>query len=404
MNTRKKILIIAPSSLPICGAECIVNAKLLKALSEDGRFEIDLISKDKISYTYPKEDNYESWGIHLSQLKLVRVDNRINLTTILQHIKTFFKFGTAPKGSHWALAALAVAEKMIKEKEYDYVLTKSSPSLLVGAYLKKKYGLKWIASWNDPFPLIKYPAPYGKGWDARPSFFDRQMIKIMSRYPDVHIFPSDRLRDHMLKYLNVNIEDTIIIPHTAIKGRSLNRQSSTVLKLFHPGNLASPRDPSTFLHALKFFIDENPLAKINFTILGKVDPLTKQIINSLQLDDYVNVFPPVSYYKSLDEQSNYDVSVIIEAACEEGVFLPTKVSDFVEVEMPVFTVSPNSGVLHDLYDRNIIPYFADVKSINSIKATITKIYNDYLKGKIVNTRMPEEYSAHSIAEAYYNIK
>lgn len=404
MNTRKNILIIAPSSLPICEAESIVNAKLLKALSEDGRFEIDLISKDKITFDYPKEDNYESWGIHIDQLKLVKVDNRININTIFQHIKTFCKFGTAPKGSHWALAALSVAEKMIKGKKYDYVLTKSSPSLLVGAYLKKKYGLKWIASWNDPFPLIKYPAPYGKGWDARPSFFDKQMIKIMSKYPDMHIFPSDRLRDHMLRYLTVNPENTIIIPHTAITGRIFTKHSFPVLRLYHPGNLAKPRDPSTFLHAFKSFIDENPNAKISFTILGKADLLTKQIINDLQLENYVKILPPVSYYRSLEEQSNYNVAIIIEAACAEGVFLPTKVSDFVEVMMPVFAVSPNSGVLHDLYDRNIIPYFADVKSVNSIKATITRIYNDYLKGEIVNTRMPEEYSAHYIAEAYYNIK
>ena len=41
----KKILMIAPASYPVNGAEAIVNIKLLKALSDSGKFEIDLISK-----------------------------------------------------------------------------------------------------------------------------------------------------------------------------------------------------------------------------------------------------------------------------------------------------------------------------------------------------------------------
>ena len=43
----KKILMIAPASYPVNGAEAIVNIKLLKALSDSGEFEIDLISKKK---------------------------------------------------------------------------------------------------------------------------------------------------------------------------------------------------------------------------------------------------------------------------------------------------------------------------------------------------------------------
>lgn len=43
-NENKHILMIAPASIPVTGAEAICNVKLLKVLSENG-YKIDLISK-----------------------------------------------------------------------------------------------------------------------------------------------------------------------------------------------------------------------------------------------------------------------------------------------------------------------------------------------------------------------
>lgn len=44
MKNRPYILFVAPTAYPICGAEGYVNAKLIKALSEEG-FKIDLLSR-----------------------------------------------------------------------------------------------------------------------------------------------------------------------------------------------------------------------------------------------------------------------------------------------------------------------------------------------------------------------
>ena len=51
----KHILVIAPASIPITGAEAICNVKLLRVLSENG-YKIDLISK-RMKYTHYPETN-----------------------------------------------------------------------------------------------------------------------------------------------------------------------------------------------------------------------------------------------------------------------------------------------------------------------------------------------------------
>ena len=50
------------------------------------------------------------------------------------------------------------------------MITKNYPSELLGYYLKKKYNIKWVATWNDPFPHEKYPHPYGNGPMAKLSY------------------------------------------------------------------------------------------------------------------------------------------------------------------------------------------------------------------------------------------
>ena len=81
------------------------------------------------------------------------VENKggFSLKVLWQSIKSLFILKSAFPTCHWAVRALPIVNKLIKENDYDLVLTKNAPSFLLGAYLKDK-GLRWVASWNDPFP------------------------------------------------------------------------------------------------------------------------------------------------------------------------------------------------------------------------------------------------------------
>lgn len=399
----KKILMIAPASYPVNGAEAIVNIKLLKALSDSGKFEIDLISKKNKWENYASEP-FENLGINLRSLNIVEVDNKINIKTIWQHLMSLILFGVVFKGCHWAVEALSIAKKLVVENKYDFIVTKNAPSLLLGYYLKKKYGVKWIATWNDPYPVAKYPSPYGKGADAKENHSDKALIKIMNNWVDYHLFPSDRLRTYMMKYLSVSIDKTKIIPHVVLpykEGNELNLYKEDILKILHSGNLQNPRNPETFFLALRRFIHNNPTLKIEVTIMGVYDKNTANYIKASSLDNVVKVIPSVSYNESLQILKDYHVALIIEADCEEGIFLPTKVSDFMQCGKPIFAVSPKKGVLKDLCNETYIGYFADVRNIDAIYEEISKLYNDFKDGKLEdNIKIPEEYKSDDIVSQY----
>ena len=398
---KRKLLFIAPSSIPTFGAEAIVNKKLLTALAKSDKFEIDLVSQNIPYNHYPSEGN----DIKLKSIHIIDNDLTLNLRTIWEHILAFFKFGITFKTAHWAVRALPIVDKLVQENNYDYVVTKDAPSFVIGAYLKKKYGIKWVATWNDPYPVVKYPMPYGRGFNAKGNIFDKMCISVMQN-ADVHIFPSERIKNYMLKYLNkVSENKTIIIPHVVLNTIVNDKYNYSTFKILHSGTLQRPRNPQTFLKALNKFKVDYPDSKIEVDILGILEAEDIKLINDLNMQDYVRFIPAVSYKQSLEILSYYHVALIIEANCEEGIFLPTKVTDFMQYKKSIFAISPKVGVLNDLYRKEAISYFADVNDTIAIYEELKRVYADFSSKKIsdVKSDVLYSFSEEVIVDQYYNL-
>lgn len=399
----KRVLMIAPRSIPVYGAEEIVNLKLLKTLSDSGQFKIDLISRSNKTIDYPF-DSKDVTSVMLNNHHEIEVDNRVTPTVAWQHLKALFKFGCVFKGAHWAAQCVSVAESLVSSNDYDYVITKSESSFLLGYYLKKKYGIKWVATWNDPYPFYKCPPPYGGGPGASSLFNDR--IMAMLRTADVHIFANKRLRDYVRSYIDIDEAATRIVPHVVLRNEVISpesRVSGDKLRLIASGNLRSPRDPRPFLRALKRMLEDVPDAKIVFSILGLTDDDIPALISQYGLNRYVNALSPVAYGKSLDVLADYDVAVMFEAPCEEGIFLPTKVSDYMQSGVNIFAVSPENGVLHDLRMESKIGYFASVVDENSIYLELKRLYADYMAGNLFTPVIAEDYVDNNITDIYLKL-
>ena len=381
----KRILFIAPSSYPIFGAEANVNAKVIKILSEAG-YKVDVISRiqkgAKKNYPISKDDYFFGKA---NSINLIPLDTGKNLKTIINHFKSFLKFGYFYKGIDWAYFASIKCEKLITQKKYDYILTKNEPSEVVGLYLSKKYNLKWIPTWNDPYIWNKYPYPYGKNWNAKTNFFRKKLIKEICKHASAHIFPSERLKEYMLRYMiGMNKDNCVIIPHALLQSAKQNqqREKKDVLKIIHAGELGKERNPETFLTGLKEFILKAYDPKIEVTFVGTYARQSieyfQNLVAKLELNQYIKTLDPIPYNESLNIISHYDICLIIEAPCEEGIFLPSKVVDYLQCEKKIFSVSPKIGTLNDLYSIGIVDYFADVSDAKEISSVINSIYNEFI--------------------------
>lgn len=397
----KTVLFVAQDSFPLHGAESIVNIKLLSALSNSGEFTIDLISKKAKGESYGS-NTLNELGIRIRHLNVLEVENKVNLSSIWKHVLCWIRFGIVFKGSHWAHDALKIALRLCKNNRYDYVLTKNQASVLVGYYLKRHLGLKWIATWNDPFPSSLYPSIYAEYMHESDGWAYRKIIDVTKRYVDSVVIPSVRLRDYLLPLYGMPKERSVVIPHVVNKYRinKSTKDKKDILRIIHSGNISYPRDPEIFFKGLSMFVTKHPSSRLNIDILGVANKSICGQIAKYGLTNIVNVINPVSYLDSLKLLGEYDVALVVEAKLEEGIFLPTKVSDFMQCQKAIFAVSPPKGVLNDLFKNGYIGYFADNNDAVSVLTTMEIIYKDYINNEIKPSKIPVEYSEEYVVQQY----
>lgn len=402
-NDKRRVLFIAPASIPVNSAEAIVNLKLLKILVSKG-YKIDLISKKSKWERYPIVTD-ESLQNLLCSINILEVDNKFGIRTLWLHIIAWIKFGVFFKGIHWALLASRVAKAHIQLNKYSCVITKNYPSELVGCWIKKRYGIPWVATWNDPYPHERYPSPYGGGAAARLPLFKRPILHQMSKYPDAHIFPSLRLCNYMRSYLHFDNGIAYIIPHIAQPDnmRVKTIDENGVIRICHIGSLDSAREPWTTLNAIESYKKKNAWTHFKVDFIGTTPKEMLQVIKDKKIDDIVRVLAPVSYSDSLELMKGYDVALIIEAPCSEGIFLPSKVSDIMSIGLSIFAISPSKGVLGDLYEKGVIQYFADVSNPISIENEMERMVIDHKNGIALNSSIPAEYLPEAIGRQYDSI-
>lgn len=407
----KRILFIAPSSYLINGPEAMVNAKHLFLLSKAG-YSVDLICRGvrNIGNIYPTQKGVPFYFAGLNSLKVITVDTKWNIRTLFRHLLSFLKSGYVYKASDWSLEAIRYCEDKLDLKAYDFVLTKDYPSEIVGVFLSKKYGMKWIPTWNDPYMWKKYPSPYGLGPNYKVNFIRRKLIRDIGKYSYLNLFPSARLRDYMLSYMEgMQRNRCVIMPHILLDAPSMNktRKSGNILRMIYAGSIGKERNPMTFFRALHKFLNDYPNKQIEVTFLAAIQGEFREFINNnikeLYLDKVIHFMNPVSYEDSFKIVDGFDLCLIIEASCKEGIFLPSKLIDYLQNGKVIFTISPKEGVLSDLYNQGIVDYFADVLDEGCIYSSLIKIYDDFISNNIVRKKDLHEFELSTIISLHKNV-
>lgn len=114
--------------------------------------------------------------------------------------------------------------------------------------------------------------------------------------------------------------------------------------------MKSPRNPELFINALAKVKALSKYKDFDFVcyIVGAYDDTVSELIKSLNLNSNVELISSLSYKESMDFISKCDIALIVEAQCEEGIYLPTKVVDSIQCGLPLLCVSPRVGVLNDM--------------------------------------------------------
>lgn len=402
----KRLLMITAGYLPYQFSENLCNAKLVYALTQAG-YVVDVISKVDEGTTYDCEWKKE-WLLLKENTHTVSYPTGSKLSRLYDvfYSGVFMDFNFTP-GVRWMRRAYQKALSLMALNHYDAILTRSPSDAphYVGKKLKERSGIKWIANWNDPAGPI-WPEPYKHHLSEKQQRNSEKRTAMLLHSSDINTFPSDSLRKHFISHFpflkNLNTE---VVPHIGLPKAMFTRRSpkhTDVMTMIHSGNMSIERNPENLFRAMRDLIDEG-ITEFRLDIMGQPNPLTEQLIDKYQLNNYVKIIGSFTYLDAVDKLQDYDVMVLLEAILENGIFFASKFTDYALTGKPILAISPVKGFANDMVSKYNSGIVCDNTSSNAIKDSLSKLISKWHDGtlqELSSSRLYKEFAPETVVKIY----
>ena len=100
------------------------------------------------------------------------------------------------------------------------------------------------------------------------------------------------------------------------------------------------------------------------------------------VSDIIHLLGRKPYNEALNYICAADILLLIEAPMKEGIFLPSKVADILGYHKPIFSISPQDGVMKDLITQYGGGIVVDCLSLSSIESGLEQLFDDWLNNKL----------------------
>lgn len=379
----RRACIIAPAFAPDFFSEAIVNSKLALALLDAG-WDLSVFSSSGEGQSYSR-DWEEPWYRLKGVTKAVDSTRSSRSTdNALSFIRDAFQTPHRIANSRWALSVARLALHEHQIRPFDLIISRSTSCVahLPAMIMRSRADIPWIANWNDP-PSYKFPPPYQQHIGAAERFLRERYLRAAAAQADVSTFPTAYLSAYLKDTLRLTQKSRVeIIPHIGL-GRRAKAKSFDGVRfcITHAGNLSEERRPELFLRALARFAQRHPNLEVEFRIIGHVDVSTQRALDTSQLRQLVSlqVVGALPYEDCQRALADADVLLLLEAPCDTGIFLPSKLTEYAEASRPIFAVSPKQGTVRDLNERFKFGVVADCTSEVAIENGLEDMFSRHIQ-------------------------
>jgi hypothetical protein len=110
---------------------------------------------------------------------------------------------------------------------------------------------------------------------------------------------------------------------------------------------------------------------------------------------------------ALLKMAEYDALIILEANSKNGIYLPSKVTDYSQLGIPIFAITPKKSCIDKLINQYGGGVSSDCGSKNAISNGIQELYDtwqeDYLMTKYDSAQLYSCFQPEHIVEKYKSI-
>jgi glycosyltransferase involved in cell wall biosynthesis len=168
-------------------------------------------------------------------------------------------------------------------------------------------------------------------------------------------FPAERLMRFLLAGLRQKYQQKAhIVPHLGNFWLEVPTHAKNgKFTLLFTGLILRQRVSEAFFQALCRFLNREPSAReaISVQFVGRETSLLKEAVRKYDLVEMVRITP----HKPLEEVwpliCQSDVLLLIESPMREGVFMPSKLADYLSSGRPILALSPAIGTVADFLSK-----------------------------------------------------
>ncbi|MGA7731718.1 MAG: glycosyltransferase [Chloroflexia bacterium] len=371
-----RILIVSYALYPDQTSEGICAAKTARALQDAGHeveiitsttgqlesnalIETPLLQGITVHRINPKSELLPAWTAPFYALDRVDRGPAWFKKQVLGRVFAipYLLLGSSREEFAWVAAAAQTIVQLCKDsrRRFDVIHSRLYPAsshlAVLTALPKLPYRPHWSLYFSDPWPPHLYPTGYRStvGPLARRRL-EAQLSRLL-KLADSLVFPSDRLMHFMLSGSREQFRrKACCIPHL---GNSWTESppyiKDNIFKIVFAGNLLKPRSPDGLFRSLNQLFADNESMKndLKIQLVGRNNEVLRGDIEMHGLVDNVEIVPQLPLEETWNMLCQADVLLIVEAHMGEGIFMPSKLSEYISAKRPILALSPPNGVVTD---------------------------------------------------------
>jgi hypothetical protein len=253
----KQQLLVSNSFPPIANAESIVTAKMVWGLEYWGWGTVVCTVKPESNLGINDYDLMELLpkGVQIYRIKSLPGSKFNRLLRIMKLNKLSSLLSSLPDSEiFWFPKAFTAVKRVLLEKPCQVIQTRSFPITdhLLGLFIKKKFGIPWIAHFSDPWTDGPFYKPILPSLKRLHRFWEYKIIQAADKIT----FTAEKACELVMrKYPNQWIKKCCVIPHgykvyPLVASRENTIDPST-LNIVYLGSFYGKRTPYSVFKALK---------------------------------------------------------------------------------------------------------------------------------------------------------
>ena len=320
----------------------------------------------------------------------------------------------------WKRFATKAAKKIITTENIDLIITTGPPhsTHLIGRVLKRKYGIKWIADFRDPWVEIYYNQDLIRSTKSINK--DKTLEKSVIDESDCILVTAPSLKELLCsKYAYISTDKIRCITngYDSDKFNDITTlKDKAVFTITFIGLLTSNMPYLTICKAIKEYKTTNPSAQIRVVLAGDINSSFLTRMSEILGAENVIYHGYVSHKEALQYSKNADLLFsCLPDQKESKIIIPGKLMEYMATTNPILLIgdplSDAAALLaHQANTKTVLPdnpqeateFIAESfdnwkngsikKSDNSILTTLTRRYKTKQLAELIHTIISKEKS------------